>query len=76
MKTAGALAVCATAKAPSARPTPAQVAWQNFEVGALVSLDLPVFAPGGWKEPQETYGPNLYRMPQYDTDNGSNRPNR
>ncbi len=50
------------------RPTPAQLAWQNFEVGVLFSLDLPVFAPGGWTDKFQTYDPNLYNPTQLDTD--------
>jgi hypothetical protein len=33
-----------------ARPTAAQLEWQDFEVGVLFELDLPVFAPGGWTD--------------------------
>ena len=50
------------------RPTPAQGAWQNFEVGVLFSLDLPVFAPGGWTDKLQTYDPNLFNPTQLDTD--------
>jgi alpha-L-fucosidase len=50
------------------RPTPAQIAWQDYEVGMLFSLDLPVFASGGWKETRETYDPNLFNPAQLDTD--------
>ncbi len=39
------------------RPTPAQLAWQDFELGLLYCLDLPVFQPGGWKAVKETFEP-------------------
>jgi alpha-L-fucosidase len=50
------------------RPTAAQLAWQNFEVGVLFSTDLPVFAPGGWTDKLQTYDPNLFNPTQLDTD--------
>jgi len=50
------------------RPTAAQIAWQDFEVGVLFSLDLPVFAPEGFTEKPKTYDPNLYNPTQLDTD--------
>lgn len=50
------------------RPTAAQIAWQDFEVGMLFSLDLPVFAPGGWTDKLRTYNPNLYDPVELDTD--------
>ena len=62
------LLVRAAAQADPTRPTAAQIAWQDFEVGALVSLDLPVFAPEGWTETRNTLDPNLYRPSKYDTD--------
>jgi len=50
------------------KPTPAQVAWQDFELGLLFCLDLPVFRPGGWAEIRETMDPNLYQPSKLDTD--------
>jgi alpha-L-fucosidase len=49
-------------------PTPAQLDWQNFEVGLIICLDLPTFLPGGWKETRETLDPNLYQPRRLDTD--------
>ena len=50
------------------KPTPAQVAWQDFEVGLIICLDLPTFLPGGWKETRDTLDPNLYQPRRLDTD--------
>ncbi len=50
------------------RPKRAQLTWQDFEVGMLFSLDMPVFAQGGWRETRETFDPNLYNPAQLDTD--------
>ena len=65
--------LCGLLAAPAAaadlpKPTPAQVAWQNFEVGLIFCLDLPVFLPGGWKQTRETLDPNLYQPRRLDTD--------
>lgn len=49
-------------------PTPAQAAWQDFELGLIFCLDLPSFLPGGWKETRETLDPNLYQPRRLDTD--------
>ncbi len=49
-------------------PTPAQLAWQNFELGLIFCLDLPVFAPGGWRVLKSALDPNLYRPAKLDTD--------
>src|SRR5437867_12723164 len=48
-------------------PTPAQVRWQDFELGLVFHLDLPVFAPGGWRELKATLDPNLYNPARLDT---------
>jgi len=50
------------------RPTPAQVDWQNFELGVLYSLDVPVFAPGGWRELRTVLDPRLYNPEKLDMD--------
>lgn len=50
------------------RPTKAQAAWQDFELGIIFCLDLPVFAPAGWKDYQQTFDPNLYQPAKLDTD--------
>ncbi len=50
------------------RPTKAQAAWQDFELGIIFCLDLPVFAPDGWKAYQQTFDPNLYQPAKLDTD--------
>ncbi len=50
------------------RPTPAQLAWQDFEVGIVFHFDLPVFAPEGWKQYRATFDPNLYQPAKLDTD--------
>ena len=53
-----------------ARPTPAQVRWQDFELGVIFHYDLPLFAPGGWgpETRHQTWDPNLFQPPQLDTD--------
>lgn len=50
------------------RPTRAQQAWQDFEVGVVFHFDMPVFAPEGWKETRETFDPSLYQPKKLDTD--------
>jgi alpha-L-fucosidase len=50
------------------RPTRAQAAWQDFEVGIVFHYDMPVFAPEGWKETRQTFDPNLYQPRRLDTD--------
>ena len=50
------------------RPTAAQLDWQNFELGLVFHYDLPVFAPGGWKEAKATFDPALYNPARLDTD--------
>ncbi len=50
------------------RPTAAQLAWQNYELGLIFCLDLATFLPGGWKETRETLDPNLYQPRRLDTD--------
>lgn len=58
----------AAAQVSLPKPTAAQLAWQNYEVGMLFQLDLPVFAPGGWTDKCTTYDPNLFNPTQLDTD--------
>ncbi len=62
------LAMAGLAARPMPRPTPAQLAWQDFELGLIFCLDLPVFAPGGWTPAKSTFDPNLYRPTKFDTD--------
>ena len=50
------------------RPTPAQLDWQNFELGMVFHYDLPVFAAQGWSEMKGTLDPNLYQPHKLDTD--------
>jgi alpha-L-fucosidase len=50
------------------RPTAAQLAWQDFELGLIYCLDLPSFQAGGWKETRATLDPNLYQPRRLDTD--------
>jgi len=50
------------------RPTRAQAAWQDFELGIVFHFDMPVFRPGGWAEIRETMDPNLYQPSKLDTD--------
>jgi alpha-L-fucosidase len=50
------------------RPTPAQAAWQDFELGIVFHFDMPVFAPEGWKDYKQTFDPNLYQPRKLDTD--------
>ena len=51
-------------------PTPAQVAWQDYEVGVIFHLDLPVVAGDvtGNNATRKIYDPNLYQPRQLDTD--------
>ncbi len=49
-------------------PTPAQLAWQDFELGLVFHFDLPIFAPGGWTARKGTLDPNLYQPKKLDTD--------
>lgn len=51
-------------------PTPAQVAWQDCEVGVLYHFDLPV-AAGNYSlddASRKTFDPNLYQPKKLDTD--------
>jgi alpha-L-fucosidase len=50
------------------RPTRAQQAWQDFEVGVVFHYDMPVFAPEGWKDYKSVFDPNLYQPKKLDTD--------
>lgn len=50
------------------RPTRAQKAWQDFEVGVVFHFDMPVFAPEGWKDYKQAFDPNLYQPKKLDTD--------
>jgi alpha-L-fucosidase len=50
------------------KPTPAQLAWQDFELGIVFHYDLPVFAAGGWKPYKQTFDPDLYQPKKLDTD--------
>ncbi len=49
-------------------PTPAQLAWQDFELGIVFHFDLPVFAPSGWTQLRGTLDPNLYQPRKLSTD--------
>ncbi|MBI4890691.1 MAG: alpha-L-fucosidase [Acidobacteria bacterium] len=49
------------------RPTPAQAAWQDFELGIVFHFDMPVFEPGGWKDYKQAFDPNLYQPRKLDT---------
>ena len=49
-------------------PTQGQLDWQNFELGILYSLDLPVFAPGGWSAVRKTMDPRLFSPGKLDMD--------
>lgn len=63
------LAGLATAAGPTLpKPTPAQLDWQDFELGIVFHYDLPVFAPSGWTELKGTLDPNLYQPRKLDTD--------
>ncbi len=50
------------------KPTKAQAAWQDFELGIVFHYDMPVFAPEGWKPYQQAFDPNLYQPRKLDTD--------
>lgn len=58
----------ARAAAAMPRPTRAQEAWQDFELGIVFHFDMPVFAPGGWKDYKQAFDPNLYQPAKLDTD--------
>lgn len=51
-------------------PTPAQLAWQDCEVGVIYHFDLPVAAGDrtGNNAVRKTFDPNLYQPRQLDTD--------
>jgi alpha-L-fucosidase len=51
-------------------PTPAQIAWQDCEVGVIYHFDLPVAAGDttGNNATRKTFDPNLYQPRQLDTD--------
>ncbi len=51
-------------------PTPAQVAWQNAEVGIIYHFDLATAAgdPTPNNAARKTWDPNLYQPQQLDTD--------
>lgn len=52
------------------RPSPAQIAWQDCEVGVLYHFDLPV-AAGNYSlqdASRKTFDPNLYQPKKLDTD--------
>ena len=53
---------------PTPKPTPAQLAWQDFEVGIVFHYDMPVFAAEGWKAYKSVFDPNLYQPRRLDTD--------
>lgn len=65
----GAMLSSAAGAAPALpRPTRAQAAWQDFELGIVFHFDMPVFAPGGWKDYKQSFDPNLYQPAKLDTD--------
>jgi len=51
-------------------PTPAQLAWQDYEVGVIFHLDLPLVAGDvtGNNATRKIFDPNLYQPRQLDTD--------
>lgn len=64
-----ATAAATAGAAPSLpRPTRAQLAWQDFEVGIVFHYDMPVFAPEGFKDYKQTFDPNIYQPRKLDTD--------
>lgn len=65
----GALLSAAGQAAPVLpKPTRAQAAWQDFELGIVFHFDMPVFAPEGWKDYKQVFDPNLYQPAKLDTD--------
>lgn len=65
----GALLTSAAGAAPAVpRPTRAQAAWQDFELGIVFHFDMPVFAPDGWKDYKQSFDPNIYQPSKLDTD--------
>lgn len=54
------------------KPTPAQVRWQNCEIGVIYHLDMPVVA-GDYSRnnaTRKTFDPKLYNPAKLDTDQG------
>ena len=49
-------------------PKPAQIAWQDYELGIVFHYDLPVFSPSGWAPYKRSFDPNLYQPLKLDTD--------
>jgi alpha-L-fucosidase len=64
---ASAAAQPATPNDARPRPTLAQLAWQDFELGLVYHYDLPVFAPEGWTPVKGALDPNLYQPRKLDT---------
>lgn len=65
----GALLSSSAGAAPALpRPTRAQAAWQDFELGIVFHFDMPVFAPEGWKDYKQAFDPNIYQPAKLDTD--------
>lgn len=62
------LSPAAGAAAALPRPTRAQAAWQDFELGIVFHFDMPVFAPDGWKDYKQSFDPNTYQPAKLDTD--------
>ena len=64
---AGALAAAAPGRVT---PTPAQLAWQDCEIGAIFHLDMPVVAGDSApnNETRQVYDPKLYHPAKLDTD--------
>ncbi len=49
------------------KPTPAQVRWQNCEIGAIICFDMPT-AVGDLHTTRKVFDPKLYNPPKLDTD--------
>ncbi len=60
----------ASATSARPRPTPAQLAWQECEVGVIFHFDLPIAAGDVTANngTRQTFDPNLYQPRQLDTD--------
>ena len=57
------------AQSISVRPTPAQLEWQDCELGMFYHFDIPIYTPGwDWRSWRDLPPPGLYRPDALDTD--------
>ena len=56
-------------RVPAARPTPAQLEWQDCELGMFYHFDIPIYTPGwDWRSWRDLPAPDLYCPDALDTD--------